>query len=73
MKTLLIITLAGSLFSAAGAIDTLYDPIPTRLFGNQCKDICRIADACSFDGTPTAEPCNVGTRRTNCCDYFGLQ
>jgi len=47
--------------------------LPSRLQGRQCKEVCEIAGACKVDGVPQDIKCNVGSKQTNCCDYFGLQ
>ena len=53
--------------------DEATPPTLYRLQGQQCKDICEIAGACMVDGVPQDIMCNMGTKRTNCCEYFGLQ
>ena len=59
--------------NAVGSDDSTTPPTLYRLQGQQCKDICEIAGACMVDGVPQDIMCNMGTKRTNCCEYFGLQ
>ena len=74
MKIIAALLIAGSVTTAGFGIDTLIRPIsPDRLMGSQCKDVCTFEDACSTNGVPNNTVCNVGTKRSNCCDYFGLQ
>jgi len=71
MKTLLVLlSLSGFTYGLNFGIG---DILPSRLQGNQCKDVCTYETACSFNGAPTADPCNSGSKRTNCCDYYSLR
>lgn len=70
MKTLIFLFSINALIY--GAYLGIGDILPSRMAGNQCKEICSCdSGPCSVDGVPTGASCNAGTRRSNCCDFCG--
>lgn len=68
MKTLIFLGLLAIGYGSYAVID---DPLPSRLAGEQCADICKYDRYNDYSAEGQASTlCRIGSKTTTCQEYF---